>query len=94
MKRGSDIIGQDGVTRDRVRQELVTIFRTDLFVSKDPIDDGDELIADLRLDSSNFAVALVVIEERLKAPLPVHDIISCRTFGDLVDLVQTCEGLT
>lgn len=90
--RGSDIFTEmdsgHNRTVDDIRQKLAAIFKNDLFVVNEPILDDDELIADLGLDSANFAVALVVIQEQLRAAFTHEDIITCRTFGDLVTRIS------
>ena len=83
---------KDAVMEDQIRAELVNIFQQDLFVADPDIHDGDELIADLGLDSSNFAVGLVVIEERFGVVLSQRSLIECTTFGDVVDLICRASG--
>ncbi|MBV9090617.1 MAG: acyl carrier protein [Mycobacteriaceae bacterium] len=70
-----------------VRAQLVAILRRELFVTKDPVEDDDELTGDLGLDSANIAIGLVAMEEQLHAVLTHQDIVECATFGELVRLV-------
>lgn len=74
--------------RAGVRAVLVDIFHREMFVDKDPINDDDELIADLALDSANIAIGLVVIEQQFHAVISHQDIIECETFGDLVQAIE------
>ncbi|MGC2654987.1 MAG: phosphopantetheine-binding protein [Mycobacterium sp.] len=76
------------VTEDHIRQKLRAIFKDDLFVVKEPILDEDELITDLGLDSANFAVGLVVMQETLRVTFSHEDILNCRTFGDLITFIS------
>lgn len=75
-----------------VRDELVGILRNEMFVTKDPIEDRDELIADLGLDSANIAIGLVVIEQQIGVVLTHSEVAECFTFGALVAL--TADALT
>ena len=77
---------------NQIHAELVNIFQQDLFVADRDIHDDDELITDLGLDSSNFAVALVVIEERFGVVVRQRSLIECTTFGDVVDLISRAGG--
>ena len=83
---------EDALVVDQIRAELVNIFQQDLFVADRDIHDGDELITDLGLDSSNFAVGLVVIEERFGVVVSQRSLIECTTFGDVVDLIWRVGG--
>ena len=49
---------KDALIEDQIRAELVNIFQQDLFIADRDIHDGDELITDPGLDSSNLAVGL------------------------------------
>jgi acyl carrier protein len=70
-----------------VRAELIEILRREMFVTKEPIEDHDELIGDLGLDSANIAIGLVAIEQQLHVVLTHRDIVDCDTFGALVRIV-------
>ena len=83
---------ENALVLDQIRAELVNIFQQDLFVADRDIHDDDELITDLGLDSSNFAVALVVIEERFGVVVRQRSLIECTTFGDVVDLISRAAG--
>jgi len=83
---------ENALVQDQIRAELVNIFRQDLFVADRDIHDSDELITDLGLDSSNFAVGLVVIEERFGVVLSQRSLIECTTFADIVELICHAGG--
>lgn len=72
-----------------IRDRLVEILRDDMFVVKDVIEDDDELITDLGLDSANVAIGLVAIEQRLRVVLTHQDVVECPTFGALVEITAT-----
>lgn len=63
------------------------ILRSEMYVTKDPIADSDELIADLGLDSANIAIGLVAIEDKMRIVLSHRDIVDCVTFGALLDVI-------
>jgi acyl carrier protein len=78
---------------ERVRSQLIDIFNNqirpnDLFAVDLPIDDDEELITDLGMDSASFAVARVACEEEFGVALELRDLMSCVTFGDVVRLVH------
>jgi acyl carrier protein len=78
---------------ERVRSRLIDIFNdqirpNDLFAVDLPIDDGDELITDLGVDSAGFASARVACEEEFGVALELRDLMSCVTFGDVARLVH------
>jgi hypothetical protein len=52
---------KDALIEDQIGAELVNMFAQDLFIADRDIHDGDELITDLGLDSSNFAVGLTSV---------------------------------
>ena len=70
-----------------LRAELIEILRREMYVTKESIEDEDELISDLGLDSANIAIGQVAIEQQLRVTLTHQNIIDCSTFGALVTIV-------
>lgn len=52
------------------------------------IDDDANLIADLGFDSLSFALTVAEIKRRFSVVLNKEDVFECKTFRDLVQLVE------
>lgn len=83
---------------DPIRTRLVELFNRevfsdDLFAVDRDIDDSDELIADLGLDSAAFALAAVACADEFGVTPHREEFMNCVTFGALVGLVRAAvEG--
>ncbi|MEV0358080.1 phosphopantetheine-binding protein [Nocardia sp. NPDC050697] len=68
------------------------LFTDDLFAVDREYDDGDELVADLGLDSTRFAIGIVACQDEFGVPLDREEFMRCTTFGDVVRLVRAATG--
>ncbi|MFC3965303.1 phosphopantetheine-binding protein [Nocardia jiangsuensis] len=68
------------------------LFTDDLFAVDREYDDGDELVADLGLDSTRFAMGIVACEDVFGVTLDREEFMRCITFGDVVRLVRAAIG--
>ncbi|MFQ6225786.1 acyl carrier protein [Nocardia sp. NPDC002869] len=75
-----------------LRDELIDILSTDLYIAPDRLTPEAELIGGLGFDSVNFSMAMAAVEEHLGIALPEEDVLGCRTFGDLEALVARMSG--
>lgn len=68
---------------------LLDILETDLALDMARAHLGANLIGDLGFDSVAFAIGIVAIEERLGVLLSEQELMSCRTLGDVVHLIDS-----
>ena len=73
--------------RSLVFEALTVVIRS---LKADALDEGQELYADLGMDSLNFAQLLVELETRLNIQLDDEDLMTIElvTVADLIDLVE------
>jgi acyl carrier protein len=69
-----------------VLDTIRTIARTELELEQ-PVEPGDDLLADLGLDSLGLTVLAVGLENRFRVKLSQDDAVGLRTVGDLAKLV-------
>jgi acyl carrier protein len=71
---------------DEVLQEIARIVRDELGVARTP-KPGDDLLADLQLDSVSLLTLVVGLEDRFRVALEEEDAAKVRTVQDLAALV-------
>ncbi|EFV15025.1 acyl carrier protein [Segniliparus rugosus] len=76
------------MTASHTREFLVEFVADELELPARQIDDNAELIADLGFDSLSFALGVAEIKRRFSVTLSKEDVFECKTFGDLVWLVE------
>ena len=69
-----------------VLDTIRSIARTELELEQ-PVDPGDDLLADLGLDSLGLTVLAVGLENRFRVRLSQEDAVDVRTVADLARLV-------
>jgi acyl carrier protein len=69
-----------------VLDTIRSIARTELELEQ-PVEPGDDLLADLGLDSLGLTVLAVGLENRFRVKLSQEDAVGLRTVGDLAQLV-------
>jgi acyl carrier protein len=69
-----------------VLDTIRTIARTELELEQ-PVEPGDDLLADLGLDSLGLTVLAVGLENRFRVKLSQDDAVGLRTVADLAKLV-------
>lgn len=69
-----------------VLDTIRAIARTELELEQ-PVDPGDDLLADLGLDSLGLTVLAVGLENRFRVKLSQEDAVDVRTVADLARLV-------
>ena len=75
-----------GVAPDLVVDEIRRVCREELELER-PISEGDDLLADLALDSMGLIVLAVGLENRFRVKLSEEDSVGVKTVGDLAALV-------
>ncbi len=75
-----------------VLETIRVIARTELELER-PVHPGDDLLADLGLDSLGLTVLAVGLENRFRVKLSQEDAVGLRTVEDLAKLVvRRCEA--
>jgi acyl carrier protein len=69
-----------------VLDTIRSIARTELELEQ-PVQPGDDLLADLGLDSLGLTILAVGLENRFRVRLSQEDAVGVRTVGDLTQLV-------
>lgn len=69
-----------------VLDTIRSIARTELELEQ-PVEPGDDLLADLGLDSLGLTILAVGLENRFRVRLSQEDAVGLRTVGDLTKLV-------
>lgn len=69
-----------------VLETIRTIARAELELER-PVQPGDDLLADLGLDSLGLTILAVGLENRFRVKLSQEDAVGLRTVGDLAKLV-------
>lgn len=77
---------------ESARETLLDILKVDLDLDIRRLRPDATLIGDLGFDSVAFAIGLVAIEERLGVALSERELLGCRTFEDVVMLVDQAVG--
>lgn len=72
----------------QTREFLVEFIADELELPERRIEDDAELVADLGFDSLSFALGVAEIKRRFFVALTKEDVFECKTFGDLVWLVE------
>ena len=70
-----------------VLETIRTIARAELELER-PVQPGDDLLADLGLDSLGLTILAVGLENRFRVKLSQEDAVGLRTVGDLAKLVE------
>jgi acyl carrier protein len=76
------------VTREEIERELVAIVRQEKNVSEELLQPGTPL-ADAGIDSLDSLTILFAIEERFKISIPDDRARAMKTFGDMIDIVES-----
>jgi acyl carrier protein len=76
-----------------VLETIRSIARTELELER-PVQPGDDLLADLGLDSLGLTVLAVGLENRFRVKLSQEDAVGLRTVADLAQLVVRRSGAT
>ncbi|MGV9662897.1 acyl carrier protein [Nocardia niigatensis] len=71
-----------------IRSELTRMLSEEMSIAPERVHDDAGLIADLGFDSIAFTMGVVAIEERLGIVVSTEGLLGCRTFGDLVAIVE------
>ena len=71
---------------------LLEILDSDLAMDPARVRLDSTLIGDLGFDSVAFAISVVAIEERLHLRLSEEKLFACKTFGDVVQLIDDSKG--
>lgn len=72
---------------DEVLQEIRRVLRDELGLSRE-VRPGDDLVADLQLDSVGLLTLVVGLEDRFRIALAEEDAAAVRTVRDLAALVE------
>lgn len=72
-----------------VRDFLIDFVANEVDLPTSDINDSSQLIADLGFDSLSFALGVSEIKRRFDVALSKEDVFACKTFGALVELVET-----
>jgi acyl carrier protein len=76
------------VTREEIERELVAIVRQEKNVADDLLK-PDTPLADAGIDSLDSLTILFAIEERFKISVPDDRARAMKTFGDMIDIVES-----
>ncbi|WP_330184289.1 phosphopantetheine-binding protein [Nocardia sp. NBC_01503] len=74
-----------------IRAELVRMLNEEMAIAPERIRDDAGLIGELGFDSIAFTMGIVAIEERLGVVVSTERLLDCRTFGDVVALVEAAR---
>lgn len=72
---------------DEILEEIRRITREELALSRE-VREGDDLVADLQLDSVGLLTLVVGLEDKFRVALKEEDAATVRTVRDLVVLVN------
>ena len=73
---------------------LLEILDSDLAMDPTRVQMDSTLIGDLGFDSVAFAISVVAIEERLDLRISGEKLFACKTFGDVVQLIDDSKGVS
>ena len=73
---------------------LLEILDSDLAMDPARVQMDSTLIGDLGFDSVAFAISVVAIEERLDLRISGEKLFACKTFGDVVQLIDDSKGVS
>jgi acyl carrier protein len=73
---------------------LLDILDSDLAMDPARVQLDSTLIGDLGFDSVAFAISVVAIEERLDLRISEEKLFACKTFGDVVQLIDAAKGVS
>ena len=73
---------------------LLDILDSDLAMDPARVQLDSTLIGDLGFDSVAFAISVVAIEERLDLRISEEKLFACKTFGDVVQLIDEAKGVS
>ena len=59
-------------------------------VDYDKIDENSRLMEDVGLTSISMLMLVISIEEEFKIELPIKEASSCKTVGDIVEVINSC----
>jgi|SRR5271166_731230 len=76
------------------RATLLDILDSDLAINPARVQIDSTLIGDLGFDSVAFAISVVAIEERLDLRISEEKLFACKTFGDVVQLIDESKGVS
>ncbi len=76
------------MTREEIERELVAIVRQEKNVADDLLE-PDTPLADAGIDSLDSLTILFAIEERFKISIPDDRARAMKTFGDMIDIVES-----
>ena len=76
------------MTREEIERELVAIVRQEKNVADDLLK-PDTPLADAGIDSLDSLTILFAIEERFKISIPDDRARAMKTFGDMIDIVES-----
>jgi acyl carrier protein len=73
---------------------LLEILDSDLAMDPARVQMDSTLIGDLGFDSVAFAISVVAIEERFDLRVSEDRLFACKTFGDVVQLIDDSKGVS
>jgi acyl carrier protein len=76
------------VTRDEIAQKLIAIVRQEKDIPEDLLEPETSL-ADAGIDSLDSLTILFAIEEQFGISIPDDRARAMKTFGDMIDIVET-----
>lgn len=76
------------MTRSEIEQKLVAIVRNEKDIAEDSLKE-ETLLAEAGIDSLDALTILFAIEEQFKISIPDDRARAIRTFGDMIDVVQS-----